>query len=106
MAAMARAAIEPIAGMFMTAAEEEVEAVADLTADEAWLMMELIPEAAELMMELTVGLMVVVISFVCWQGCGGTGPIYTPQWLTGAFSCIATPKKESVRVINTNLAIV
>jgi len=56
MAAIARAAIEPIAGMFITAAEEEVEAVADLIADEASLAMELIPEAAELMMELTVGL--------------------------------------------------
>ena len=56
MAAIARAAIDPRAGMFMTAAEEEVEAVADLMADEAWLAMELIPDAAELMMELTVGL--------------------------------------------------
>ena len=60
MAAMARATIEPRAGTFMTAAEEEVEAVADLMADEAWLAMELMPEAAELMMELTVGFKVMV----------------------------------------------
>lgn len=46
--------------MFITAAEEEVEAVADLMAEDAWLMMELMPEAAELTMELTVGLTVVV----------------------------------------------
>ena len=52
--------MEPMAGMFITAAEEEVEAVADLIAEEAWLTMELIPEAAELMIELTVGLTVTV----------------------------------------------
>ena len=65
MAAMARAAIEPRAGTFMTAAEEEVEAVADLMADEASLTMELIPEAAELIMELTVGLIVIADICVC-----------------------------------------
>lgn len=58
MAAMARAAIDPMAGTFMAADEDE--AVADLMAEEAWLAMELMPEAAELMMELTVGLMEVV----------------------------------------------
>ena len=46
----------------MKAAEEEVEEVADRTAEEAWLAIELIPEAAELMMELTVGLMVMVVA--------------------------------------------
>lgn len=60
MAAIARAAIEPRAGAFITAADEEVEAVADLMADEACEAMELIPDAAELMMELTVGLRVVL----------------------------------------------
>ncbi len=58
MAAMARAAIEPRAGTFMIAAELEVEAVADLIAEEASEAMELIPEAAELMIELTLGLTV------------------------------------------------
>ena len=105
MAAIARAAIDPRAGMFMTAAEEEVEAVADLMADEAWLAMELIPEAAELMMELTVGLRVtVVIVFVTEsEGLRGMSSIYTPPWLTSSNSCLATPKKESAGAIKTNL---
>lgn len=59
MAAMARAAMDPIAGTFIMAADED-EAVADLIAEEAWLAMELIPEAAELRMELTAGLTEVV----------------------------------------------
>lgn len=58
---MARAAIEPRAGTFMIAADEEDE-VADLIAEEAWLAIELTPEAAELMMELMVGLMVMVVA--------------------------------------------
>lgn len=61
MAAIARAAMEPMAGTFMIAAEEEVEAVADLMAEEAWLAMELTPEAAELRMELTAGLRVMTV---------------------------------------------
>ena len=63
MAAIARAAIDPMAGTFIIAAEEEVEAVADLIAEEALLIIELIPEAAELTIELTVGLTTVMVDW-------------------------------------------
>ena len=49
---MAKAAMLPRAGADM-AALEEVELTADRMAEEAWLAMELTPEAAELKMELT-----------------------------------------------------
>ena len=47
----------------MIAAEEEVEAVADLMADEASEAIELTTEAAELMIELTVGLTVTALAW-------------------------------------------
>lgn len=89
MAAIARAAIEPRAGMFMIAADEE-EAVADLMADEAWLMMELIPAVAELMIELTVGLIVRVEDIVGCLVAGDVRYLYS-SIVTGAISCLATP---------------
>lgn len=113
MAAMARAAMEPMAGTFMMAAEEEEEAVADLMAEEAWLAMELIPEAAELMIELTVGLRTTVDwawaeaararatatnLFICFCCCllRGMGPYLYSQILHGAIHAWQRPKRKLI----------